>query len=214
VYITGDTHAADFPATAGAFQTTCDPTQLPTWCNQGSYVAKLNPTGGEVVWATYLGNGSNAPIYFLGPVILNSAGDIYVLGEGNGKLPLGGGEVSSLNGPNTVYVAKFNSTGSQVLFGATVGGPGNGTEKAGGMAVDVSGAIYVGGAIGSGGSFSTPGVFQQAYAGGNADACFYFDRGPANHAHRQGRRALGKHHRSYRNRDLSERDHHPGHRHA
>jgi hypothetical protein len=169
-YITGDTHAADFPATAGAYQTTCDPTQLPKWCGAGTYVAKLNPTGTALDWATFLGNGSNAPLYFLGPVILDGAGDIYVLGEGSGQLPLGGGKVSSLNGPNTVYVAKFNSTGSQVLFGATVGGPGNGPEKAGGMAVDASGAIYVGGAIDSGGGpFSTPGAFQQAYAGGGAD---------------------------------------------
>ena len=170
VYITGDTHAADFPASAGAYQTTCDPNQLPTWCNQGAYVAKLNPTGTALIWATYLGNGSNAPLYFLGPVILDSAGDVYVLGEGNGKLPLGGGNLSTLNGNNTVYVAKFNSTGSQVLFGATVGGPANGVEKAGGMAVDASGAIYVGGSIGSGGGpFSTSNAFQQAYAGGNAD---------------------------------------------
>ena len=170
VYITGDTHAPDFPATVGAYQTTCDPTQLPTWCNQGAYVAKLNPTGTALVWATYLGNGSNAPLYFLGPVILDSAGDVYVLGEGTGKLPLGGGNLSTLNGPNTVYVAKFNSTGSQVLFGATVGGPGNGAEKAGGMAVDGSGNIYVAGAINSGGpSFATSGSFQQAFAGGNAD---------------------------------------------
>jgi hypothetical protein len=171
VYITGDTHAADFPATAGAYQTTCDPNQLPTWCGAGSYVAKLNPTGTALVWATYLGNGSNAPLYFLGPVILDGAGDVYVLGEGAGKLPLGGGNLSALNGNPTAYVAKFNSTGSQVLFGATVGGPGNGQEWAGGMAVDSAGAVYVGGTIGPGGGpFSTPGAFQQAYAGGNFDA--------------------------------------------
>jgi hypothetical protein len=170
VYITGETHAADFPATAGAYQTTCDPTQLPTWCNQDAYLAKLNPTGTAVVWATFLGYGSAAPIYFLGPVLLDASQNVYVLGEGNGLLPLGGGKTSPLNGPNTVYVAKFNSTGSQVLFGATVGGPGNGTEKAGGLAVDGSGNIYVGGAIGSGGpSFATPGAFQQAFAGGGAD---------------------------------------------
>ena len=170
VYITGETHAADFPATAGAYQTTCDPTQLPTWCNQEAYVAKLNSTGTAVIWGTYLGYGSGAPVYFLGPVLLDSSENVYVLGEGNGLLPLGGGKTSPLNGPNTVYVAEFNPTGTQVLFGTTITGPGNGNEKAGGLAIDSTGSIYVAGAINSGGpSFATSGAFQQAFAGGGTD---------------------------------------------
>lgn len=91
-YVTGDTHASDFPATAGAFQTQCDPTQFATFCNQGAYVAKLNPSGTSLVWATFLGNGSNAPLRFLGPVVVDNAQNVYVLGEGTGELPLGGGK--------------------------------------------------------------------------------------------------------------------------
>ncbi|WP_162601551.1 Ig-like domain repeat protein [Occallatibacter savannae] len=170
VYITGETHAADFPATAGAYQTTCDPTQVPTYCNQTGYVAKLNPSGTGLVWATFFGVGSNAPLYFLAPVVLDPSNNVYVLGEGTGQLPLGGGNLSTLTGNNTLYVAKFNPTGSQVLFGSTFGGPGNAPEKAGGLAVDAAGGIYVGGAIGAGGQFSTTGAFQQAYAGGGTDA--------------------------------------------
>jgi hypothetical protein len=171
-YITGETHAPDFPATAGAWQTTCDPNQLPTFCNQDGYVAKLNPTGTAIVWATYLGNGSNAPMYFLGPIAVDSAQNVYVEGQGIGQLPLGGGAVSTLNASPYVYVAKFNSTGSQVLFGAAVAGPGNGGEHAGGLAVDsTTGAIYVGGSMGSGGTYAgTTGAFQTAYAGGASDA--------------------------------------------
>ncbi|HEY2399937.1 MAG TPA: Ig-like domain repeat protein [Steroidobacteraceae bacterium] len=170
-YIAGETHAPDFPATAGAFQTQCDVNEPATFCNQDGYVAKLNPTGTAIVWATYLGNGSNAPLYFLGPTKLDSAGNVYVLGEGNGQLPLGGGASSTLNGNPTAYVAKFNSTGSQVLFGAAVAGPGNGSENAGGMAVDSAGAVYVGGTMGSGGTYAgTTGAFQPAFAGGGFDA--------------------------------------------
>jgi len=129
------------------------------------YVAKLNPTGTALVWATYLGYGSAAPLFFIGPVVVDSSQNVYVLGEGSGQLPLGGGKVSALNGPNTVYVAELNPTGSQVLLGATVGGPGNGAEKAGGFAVDGTGNLYIAGAINQGGSFATPGAFQQANAG-------------------------------------------------
>lgn len=170
-YITGATHAPDFPATAGAYQTTCDPNQVPTYCGQGSYVAKLNPTGTALVWATYLGNASNAPLYFQGPIVLDSAQNVYVEGQGIGQLPLGGGTVSNLNAAPYVYVAKFNPTGSQVLFGAAISGAGAAPEHAGGLAVDpTTGAIYVGGAIGSGSTYvGTTGAFQTAYAGGGSD---------------------------------------------
>ncbi len=166
-YLAGETLAADFPVTPGAYQAQCDPNEPPTFCNQGFYVAKLNPTGTDLVWATYLGAESNAPLHFLGPVVVDSLQNVYVLGQGTGQLPLGGGSVSTLNGPDTVYVAKFNSTGSQVLLGVTVGGgPGGGGERAGGSAVDASGAIYVGGSTLPGGAFATPGAFQQTQAGG------------------------------------------------
>ena len=170
-YITGETHAPDFPATTGAWQTTCDPNQPSTFCNQDGYVAKLNPTGTAIVWATYLGNGSNAPLYFLGPIAVDSAQNVYVEGQGIGQLPLGGGTVSTLNSSPYVYVAKFDSTGSQVLFGAAVAGPGNGSEHAGGMAVDPkTSAIFIGGSMGSGGSYTgTSGAFQTAFAGGASD---------------------------------------------
>lgn len=169
-YIAGETHAPDFPATSGAFQTQCDVNEPATFCNQDGYVAKLNPTGTAIVWATYLGNGSNAPMYFLGPIALDSAQNVYVEGQGIGALPLGGGTASTLNSSPYVYVAKFNSTGSQVLFGAAVAGPGNGSEHAGGLALDPTGAIYVGGSMGSGGTYvGTTGAFQTAYAGGGSD---------------------------------------------
>ena len=165
-YVAGETFAADFPATPGAYQRQCDPNEPATFCNQDGYVAKLNPTGTDLVWATYLGAESNAPLHFLGPVMVDSLQNVYVLGQGTGQLPMGGGTVSTLNGPDTVYVAKLNSTGSQVLLGATVGGPATGGQRAGGFAIDASGAIYVGGSILPGGSFATPGAFQQSPAGG------------------------------------------------
>ncbi|KAA6456651.1 hypothetical protein DYQ86_24610 [Acidobacteria bacterium AB60] len=168
-YIAGETHAHDFPASAGAYQTICDPGQAATFCNQTGYLAKLNPSGAALDWATFFGSDA-AVLHFLGPVVLDSAGDVYVLGQGTGQLPLGGGTLSTLNGNDTVYAAKFDPTGSKVLFGATFGGPGNGAERPGGLAVDSTGNIYVGGALGAGGSFATPGAFQQAYAGGGTDA--------------------------------------------
>ena len=49
-YVSGSTGSADFPATQGAFQTTC--------C--GAFITKLNSTGTALVYSTYLGGSGGA----------------------------------------------------------------------------------------------------------------------------------------------------------
>src|ERR1039457_6694285 len=62
-YITGQTNSVKFPATAGAYQTVCDPAPNNTSaagapsCNSANvsaYVTKLNPTGTGIVYSTFL----------------------------------------------------------------------------------------------------------------------------------------------------------------
>jgi len=47
-YITGETNYADFPTTAGAFQTTYGG-------NGDAFVSKLNSSGSALLYSTYLG---------------------------------------------------------------------------------------------------------------------------------------------------------------
>lgn len=173
-YIAGMTYAPDFPATTGAWQTQCDINEPVTFCDGDSYVAKLNPTGTALVWATYLGNGSNGSISILGPIILDSALDVYVLGQGSGELPIGGGILSPTVENTVAYVAELNPTGTKVLSGMIPNGAdpsasGLGEQKPGGFAVDAKGAVYIAGYIGTGNTTATAGAFQQSYAGGGTD---------------------------------------------
>ena len=51
IYVTGDTTSANFPTTAGAFQTTAD-------SSGDAFVSKLNAAGSALVYSTYLGGNS------------------------------------------------------------------------------------------------------------------------------------------------------------
>ena len=50
-YLAGGTDDPNFPATPGSYQPV---SQFPNQANSG-FVAKLNPTGSAMVWATYFG---------------------------------------------------------------------------------------------------------------------------------------------------------------
>ncbi len=50
-YVAGYTHSTTFPATKGAYQTTC-----PGYDVYCGFVTELNSTGEGLVWSTLLGN--------------------------------------------------------------------------------------------------------------------------------------------------------------
>lgn len=52
-YVTGYASSADFPTTAGAFKTNFDAASG----SANVFVAKLNPTGSDLVYSTYIGAG-------------------------------------------------------------------------------------------------------------------------------------------------------------
>ena len=66
-YVTGKTAAADFPTTAGAFQT--------NYGGGDAFIAKLNPEGTALLYSTYLNGASGNGI------AVDSAGNAYVTGE-------------------------------------------------------------------------------------------------------------------------------------
>jgi len=90
-YITGTTFSADFPATAGAFQTVCGPNGNPseqgnceTVANAGgnnfessAFVTKLNPTGNQIVYSSFLGTAGTIGA----SIAVDSTGRAYVAGS-------------------------------------------------------------------------------------------------------------------------------------
>ena len=85
-YVTGYTNQATFPATAGAYQTTCDQYGVngntDANCN-AAFIAKLNPNGTALLASTYFGGyyagANNTPdnVVSMGPIVLDAAGNAY-----------------------------------------------------------------------------------------------------------------------------------------
>jgi hypothetical protein len=72
-YVAGYTSSTDFPVTAGAYKTVLPGTTSP-------FVAKLNPTATQMVWATFLG-GNNYDV--ANALALDSSNNIYGLATPN-----------------------------------------------------------------------------------------------------------------------------------
>jgi hypothetical protein len=157
-YVTGWTSSANFPTTAGAFQTT----------NGGGggdvFVAKFNPSlsgPASLVYSTYLGGSgqdgyaSDSPYYLVtyntGPgIAVDSSGDAYVAGQTtSSNFPTTAGAFQTkYNGPKTTngtsgdgFVTKLNATGTALVYSTYLGG--RSYDGAAAIAVDSSGDAHV-----------------------------------------------------------------------
>ena len=108
---------------------------------------------------------------------VDSSGNCYITGgTSSSNFPTTPGAFQrTLNGPGNVFVTKFNTAGSALLYSTYLGGSGEtgtGLGNAGlGIALDASGNTYVTGLTLSSDFLTTPGAFQTTY-GGNGDAFF------------------------------------------
>jgi uncharacterized protein (TIGR03437 family) len=169
-YIAGATRSKDFPVTAGAFQSA-----FPG--GSTSFVAKLNPSGSGLVYATYLG-GPGAVSYLAldsaAAVAIDSSGNAYVAGltfaPGFPVTP--GALQTTLKNElaSSAYIAKLNPSGSALVYATFLGGSGQGVfsfgpavfdgDAATALAVDGSGNAYVSGYAYSADFPVTAGAFQ------------------------------------------------------
>jgi hypothetical protein len=150
-YISGFTTSTEFPTTAGAYQTTM------SGLDNVGYVAKLNSTGSNLVYATYLETA--------GPgIALDSSGNTYVTSGGCFSSPPIVNPIVS-TGPDYCgpYVTELNAAGTALVYSTPLGGSLGGTGY--GIAVDASGNAYVTGVTASTDFPTTPGAFQTANAG-------------------------------------------------
>jgi hypothetical protein len=101
VIITGTTTSSSLPGTANAFQQHLA-AGLPNHANV--FVAKFDPTGTILLWATFLGgNGNDSPI----GIQADLAGNIYVLGSTQSSTVPSTGYVLTASTCETFYVAPF-----------------------------------------------------------------------------------------------------------
>jgi len=162
-YLTGSTASADFPATPGVFQSS-----YRGGSNGGgdAIVAKLDPTGSTLLFATYLGGNGNDSA---SSIALDSNGRVIVAGwTSSADFPVNHAFQSTLLGIQDAFVSKLNADGTQLLYSTYLGGSGD--DFAWGVALDSSDRALVAGETGSPNFPTSTGTFQAVFGGGNADA--------------------------------------------
>jgi len=153
-YIAGLTYNG-FPTNTGSIQSA--PAQKPNggW---SAYVAKLNSTGTALLFATYLSGDGNDQAYGL---TTDSTGNVYVVGttsSTNFPVTQGAYQTTNREPAGTTFIAKIDSTGTQLLYSTLLGGS---TRSWGyGVAVDSGGNAYIAGNTYDTDFPVTPGAFQ------------------------------------------------------
>jgi uncharacterized protein (TIGR03437 family) len=179
--VTGTTASVDFP-------TTTTPYSFPTR-SFDVFVAKFNPAGSGLVYATYIGGDRGTDL--ARSIALDASGSAYVTGEtylsgnyldaGNGVAVDSSGHayVTGATGStdfpvtpgafqasapadfiqNSAFVTKLNASGSGLVYSTYLGG--TFIEEGSAIAVDSAGNAYVTGQVSSGNFPTTPGALQR-----------------------------------------------------
>ncbi|MBI3669131.1 MAG: SBBP repeat-containing protein, partial [Acidobacteria bacterium] len=162
-YVTGRTDSANFPTSAGVFQTAF----------QGgahdAFVAKFDATksgAASRVYSTYLG-GSGGDDEGFG-IAADSTGNAYVTGiTSSTTFPTTAGAFQTvLKGTSDAFVTKLNAAGTAPPAYSSYLGGGGGDEGFG-IAVDSSGSAYVTGQTASADFPTTAAAIQAAFGGAN-----------------------------------------------
>jgi len=132
-YLAGSTNDPDFPATAGAFQTTLGGySQNSGQTSNDAFVAKLNTTGTALVWATYLGGPQADQGNSLS---IDLSGNVWVAGNSAGGFPSASPGVAI--GPGD-FLAELKADGSVLTYSAIFARGSMGQA----VAVDSSGLLH------------------------------------------------------------------------
>ena len=153
-YVTGVTTSTDFP--------TQDPWQATSAGAQDAFVAKFDPSG-SLVYCTYFGGGADD---YGNGIAVDSFGQAYVTGyTTSSDFPTtpGAYQTAYRGGEGDAFVAKFNSSGSALVYSTYLGG--SGYDVATAIAVDPSGNAYVTGYNYLSDFPTTAGAYQTANKG-------------------------------------------------
>ena len=135
VYVTGGTRSSNFPTTAGALHTSYGGGKA------DGYITRIKKDGTAILNSTYWGTAAYDQTYF---VQLDKHGNVYVVGQTEGAMPVTGGVYNNANSGQ--FITKMNSALNTLVF-STVFGNGNGLPNISPSAflVDYCENIYVSG---------------------------------------------------------------------
>jgi hypothetical protein len=132
VYIAGFTDSADFPlATLGSL----------TAGNTHVFVAKLDPSGSNLIYADYLGGNSQDYGYAL---VLDSTNHVFVTGStASSDFPVVNPFQGTYPGSFNAFLTEISADGSSLLYSTYLGG--NGSDVPSSVAVDSLNDVFVAG---------------------------------------------------------------------
>jgi len=159
-YVTGNTGSVDFP-TKNPIQGSIGGKE-----HHDAFVTKINPSGTDLVYSTYLGGSDGNDIG--GRIKVDSEGIAYVLGDTESiDFPTKNPIQSTNAGDTDIFIAKVNSSGSALIYSTYLGS--SRLDNSEGLAVDSEGAVYVIGFT-TWDDFPTKNPVQGSYGGGIRDA--------------------------------------------
>ena len=139
IIVGGMTSSANFPVTAGSFQSTLGG-------QTDGFIARLSNGAGVLLQSTFLGGGLSEGVNALA---LDFHGDIYVTGFTSSQdFPVQNPIRNTNAGAMDAFVAKMNTTLSTMTFGTYLGG--SGSDQGNAIAVDNETSIIVTGQTSSG----------------------------------------------------------------
>lgn len=156
----GSTESSNFPVTTGAYQV--------VFGGGGTYdivLFKLNATGSNLLFSTYLGGAHNDQGFC---VVTDSLNNIYGTGQTTGLFPVSPGawQPAAAGGWDAVFF-KLSSNGTSLLVSSYFGG--SMYDRGGGIDIDAAHNIYLHGMT-TGNLPVTSGAFQTIYGGGTNDS--------------------------------------------
>jgi uncharacterized repeat protein (TIGR01451 family) len=155
-YITGYTTSANFPVTQGAYGGGLSG-------SSNAFVAKLNPAGTALLYASYLGGSGNDTGY---GIAVDGSGDMFIAGSTSSTdFPVSAGAYRGAysGGSSDAFVTAFNPSGSGLLYSTYLGG--SDQDQAYAIALDARGDAYVAGETLSVDFPNIPGAIQAAENG-------------------------------------------------
>jgi hypothetical protein len=174
-YVAGATNSTDFPTTAGVFKSSMNPGGCAININPGqpkkvftcpdAFVTKLDPTGTQLVYSTYLGGSASDGAT---GISVDSSGNVYVTGAtGSRDFPTTAGAFQTSATDSSwrthAFATKLNPTGSALIYSTYLAGTHDDFSTI--SALDSSGYLYVAGGTISKDFPTTAGAFQRTISG-------------------------------------------------
>ncbi len=133
VYVAGITGSMDFPLV--------NPIQAVNNGLGDVFLTKIDPAGASIVYSTFLGGSAGEMTVAIG---LDSSGAVYLAGETfSADFPVVNALQGAHGGATDAFLTKIDAAGTAIVYSTFLGG--TDYDRAHGIAVDGSGAVYLAG---------------------------------------------------------------------